>query len=466
MRIQFIYPESGYNKYNNLTLINGRYYHGIGQLSAFLKQNGHDTGLIHIVNEIDIKKVESDIRKYDPDIICLSSTTHMLSEIILINDLLEKEFSDKTRIIGGIAISIEPELIDRLKGFDYAVIGDGEIALIEIIENLKRSSDKKISDISNVIKRGQKKERINVRCHKELDELPFGDRDIFDFENTDDYKLFKRLPMMTSRGCRFSCSFCSNSVLRKYYFKDTYLRFRSPKDVCDEIAYCIQKYPEIRSIQFQSDLFFDNKEWLDDFVKEYKRIALPYHCLMRVEQVDKDVVKLLKESGCEQVLMGIESGSESTRKSIGKTPKTKIIFKAFELLKRNGIKTGSFNMMGFLKETTEDIFKGIYLNAILKPDLIQVSIYYPYKNTLLYDQVKDMLYNKHYHTYFERSLMKEKYLVKNFYYFYKNYEYLMRFINEKKDSRLFWLWELLIKNSLVSEKILRRNKPETFRILF
>jgi|GEM_PF-4008715 len=465
MKIQFIYPESGYNRYNNITLKNGRYYHGIGQLSAYLKEKGHETDLIHIVMRLDKNDLIRKIRSFDPDIICLSSTTHMMYEIVAINDILKDEFPEKLKVIGGIAISIEPELIDRLKGFELAIIGDGEIALEQIIERLENDQHD-MSDIPNVIRNSREKEGLKVDSYKDLDSLPFADREIFDFEETDDYKIFKRLPMITSRGCRYSCSFCSNSVLRKYYEKGQYLRFRTPEDVCGEIKECLQKYPDIRTIQFQSDLFFDNSDWLKRFVEEYSDILLPYHVLMRVEQVNEQNIELLKNSGCIQILMGVESGNKDVRRSIGKMSSTDKFLKAFNIIKSAGINVGTFNMMGFHNETVEDVLDGIYLNSVLEPDLIQVSIYYPYKNTRLFDTMESLIEKKVYHTYFERSLLKKEYLIDNFYYYFRNYEYIMRFYREKKDESSFFLWDRLLRYALIPEKVLRGYTPDTFRILF
>ncbi|MCK9225058.1 MAG: hypothetical protein M0Q02_08235, partial [Candidatus Muirbacterium halophilum] len=80
IKVLFIYPESGYNTYNNISFKNGRYYHGIGILSAVIKKMGCITSLHHILNEFNAEKLNKKIIDFNPDLICTSSTTHMMMD--------------------------------------------------------------------------------------------------------------------------------------------------------------------------------------------------------------------------------------------------------------------------------------------------------------------------------------------------------------------------------------------------
>ena len=104
-----------------------------------------------------------------------------------------------------------------------------------------------------------------------LDELPFMDRDMLDYQNLlnrDDHKRY--LAIMGSRGCPFDCSNCSNHALREIYpNKNKYVRLRSVDNIIDEIEICAKTF-SFEGISFEDDTFtlFDN--WLEEFCKKYK----------------------------------------------------------------------------------------------------------------------------------------------------------------------------------------------------
>lgn len=466
MKILFIYAESGFNTWNNISFKNGRYYHGVGILSAVLKKNGHEVNLIHLKSEINKNNFVSEIKKINPDLICVSATTHMLTQIIKIDNILYRYFRNIPSIIGGAIAGVEPELINKFKSFQAAVAGEAEITILKIIENIKKGQHINF-EIPNALSKFENK-NLEVECIHNLDTLPFADREIFRFETLDDYAWFKRLPMITSRGCRYSCSFCTNSVMRKYYKSGEYLRFRSPASIVEEIKYNIEKYPEINHIQFQSDLFFKDTEWLKSFGREYSRINLPYHCLLRVEQVNDENLELLKKSGCELILMGVESGSDSVREKTGKMLKTNQVIEAFDKIKKYKIKTGTFNIMGLPGETLDSVISSFRINAEIKPDLAQISIYYPYKNTAMFEMVRNKLNKKGetYTTYFEKSLFKEKYLIHDFYFYYENFLKFTELYIQNQNPVMRKAIDIGIKTGIIKSELLKKVKPSIFRIIF
>ncbi|MGM0608688.1 MAG: B12-binding domain-containing radical SAM protein [Candidatus Muiribacteriota bacterium] len=466
MKVLFVYPESGYNKWNNISFKNGRYYHGVGILSSFLKSRGHETALCHILSKFKEKQVKHKIQQFKPDLICVSSTTHMLGEIIKIDEFLFSEYKNIPGVIGGAIVSVEPELVHKFKYLKRAVVGDGELAIINILKNIEKKLPA-FKGIPNVYTKGDKSD-IKVKCIKDLNTIPFADREIFEFEKLDDYKWFKRLPVITSRGCRFSCSFCVNSALKKFYAKDDFMRFRSPENIVSEILKNLKKYPEIDHIQFQSDLFFKNIDWLKKFKKEYKKVNLPFHCLLRVEQVNNQVLHLLKKSGCELILMGVESGDDNLRLKTGKNLKRKKIIKAFEKIKKFNIKSGTFNIMGLPGESLDSVLESFKINADINPDLAQISIFYPYKNTDIYDNIKNMIRSDKncFKTYFEKSLLEKKYLIKDFYFYYKNFLKFTQLYKYFKSPFQRKLLDVFIKSKVVNKKIISKVNEDIFRIIF
>jgi len=130
------------------------------------------------------------------------------------------------------------------------------------------------------------------------------------------------------------------------------------------------------------------KEYARDlFVAIKERVGVPYGFMARVETISEEVAKLAKETGCQYVGMGIECGDEQFRKEKLKRFMTnEQIVKAFRILRAEGIFTTSYNMIGFPFENDEDLTKAtIELNRQAQPDYVQVTIFYPFPGTVLYD---------------------------------------------------------------------------------
>jgi hypothetical protein len=126
---------------------------------------------------------------------------------------------------------------------------------------------------------------------------------------------------------------------------------------------------------------------LEEFSKKYSsKIGLPFVCNSRIEFTDKRTLLLLKKGGCDQVQIGVESGSEKIRKDVlNRQMKNSQIVKVFQEAKRIGMKTLAYNMLGIPFETEADIKETIDLNKSIQPDEMQVSFFTAYPGTKLYD---------------------------------------------------------------------------------
>jgi len=199
---------------------------------------------------------------------------------------------------------------------------------------------------------------------------------------------------MTGRGCPFSCTYCYNSSYKELYFnKGKYVRRRSVDNVIEEILYFRKKY-SIKEIFFYDDIFTLNYRWLERFADMYKKkIDLPYKCLIHFDMVNEDVIKLLSESGCKYVDIGIESGSEEIRKNIlnRKTNNSQIEYIS-KFLHKYKIPFTTLNMVGLPSENKAQMWDTINLNTKIKPNNALFSTFYPFPNTKLAIISKDLGY--------------------------------------------------------------------------
>ena len=219
---------------------------------------------------------------------------------------------------------------------------------------------------------------------QDLDSLPYCDREIINYQKLLSYHNY--VEIRASRGCPYRCAFCVSSTYQEIYKKlGKYYRTRSAEHIIGEIDYLLRKYKKIKSIVFDDELMVANIKWAEDFFEKYKReINLPFSMTIRANLVEPELIMLLKKAGCHILMMGVENGDDYLRNEVlRKGVTTEQIVKAAEIIKKNGIKLWTFNMVGVPYETPETIRKTIALNKKIKTDIVFVSTFYPYPGTRL-----------------------------------------------------------------------------------
>ncbi len=345
------------------------------QISALLKKNGHECDLLILSEETN---VIDKIKKINPDIIAFSVMTGSHNELADFAKKIKKEIKVIT-IFGGPHATFYTDLINE-EGVDIICIGEGEYAMLELCNNI----NKDITKIKNLwVKKNNKIIKNEIEpLIENLDELPFPDRDIY-YKR---YKYLKLLPtkkFMTGRGCPYNCSFCFNHELKKIYSnKGRYVRKRKIEKVIEEIL-ILKKQWDMKIVRFSDDTFTLYKEWLLEFLDVYKKkVRLPFTCLARANEIDEEIAKKLKETGCINIFFGLESGNNRIRNDVlRKNLSEKDIINAARLLHKYNIKFGTYNMLGNPTESIEDAFDTIKLNTIIKTDFPFSTILQPYPGT-------------------------------------------------------------------------------------
>ena len=220
----------------------------------------------------------------------------------------------------------------------------------------------------------------------DLDELEFPDYSLFDDDVMS--SLGTHLSIILSRGCPYSCNYCSNPVLRGVYPSQRgYCRVHSVEYSMKFLEQLIKEFPKAEGFGFEDDLLISRKKWFFHFADEYrKRIGLPYRMNVRAEDVDEDIVEALEKSGCVLTLLGVESGNERFRKEILNRhhSNSELIQKA-KLLRNAGIRVFSFNIVGFPFEERRHLRDTVKLNKKIKPNDGVCTFFYPLPGTKLYE---------------------------------------------------------------------------------
>lgn len=385
MRVLFIYPNIVESP-KDISI-------GLATLSAICKGKGHKTALIDSSFGISDSEILKKAKRFKPEIVVITTATNDFNYAVHIANLLKRKInSDIPIVVGGYHPTISPEEAINKECFDIVCVGEGEEALIELLDKIEKG--KSIDKIKNfwIKKKDGAVLKNPIRpLIQNLDNLPFPDREIFDYEK---YLKWNHgtATFISTRGCPFQCTYCINHFLSKLYQgKGKYIRYRSVDNLLQEIKEVLKRYGAgVKNIEFYDDTFTLHDERVKEFCEKYpKEIEIPFNINIRVNAVNPNIFPLLKKAGCVRVSIGVESGDDYIRNKILKRNMTnEQIINTFQAAKKAGLKTYSFNMVGIPFETKESIRKTIELNRKCKPDYIGVSIFNAFKGTEIYDICK------------------------------------------------------------------------------
>jgi hypothetical protein len=193
------------------------------------------------------------------------------------------------------------------------------------------------------------------------------------------------LPVMASRGCPYSCTYCSNHALRKALV-GRYVRFRSVGNVLDEIETRLAAYPTVRFLYFFDDTFILREEFVKEFCTEFMRRGLHkrlrWTVNVRANLVTDEVMAQLKAAGCYEVRMGVESGSDYIRNQVYKRTMTaEELTAAFAAIHRHGLRLRLDFIVGAPDETTTMMWESLALAKASGADRVFFSRLFPLPGT-------------------------------------------------------------------------------------
>lgn len=347
-------------------------------LSSNLKSKGVDSLLIYSNSKEEILKKIAVIK---PDIIAYSLMYGSHWRYIDLSKEIRQRYPHIYQIAGGPFTTFYPQAINEL-ALNAISIGESDISLPNFIERFKKN-DPLLEDTKgfyfksgDAIKKNDLENLLN-----NLDELPFPDRAIlYEQDSLLKNQVFKSF--LSGRGCPYPCTYCFNHKFNEMFRgKGKIIRKKSVDYFLEEIKETKERYGCQFAI-FEDDIFVMNKNWLEEFCRKFKqKIGIPYICYIRADNVNEDILNLLKESGCHIVRMAIETGNETLRNTILKrNMKDETIIKASDLIHKYGMKLSVSNMIGLPYETLDTLNDTVNLNIRCRPDHPTAQFFMPYPN--------------------------------------------------------------------------------------
>lgn len=197
------------------------------------------------------------------------------------------------------------------------------------------------------------------------------------------------LNVSTSHGCPYRCNWCAKPLYGRSY------KALPPWRVAQEFQYLARQL-QAEHLWVTDDIFGLKPGWLAEFAEELRRLDLriPYKCQNRADLIDQESAAQLARSGCAEVWLGVESGSQKILDAMEKDETIETIKNANRLLKQHGIRVGFFLQYGYPGEDYEDIQNTLKLLRECLPDHIGISVSYPLKDTPFYEKVLSQMGEK------------------------------------------------------------------------
>lgn len=324
---------------------------------------GHSAGPIHTSNGQDliwgvykpITDQEMDLLiqaldEYKPDAIGFCIHVGIIQESRDVAKRLRKRLAHLPFLVGGAAPTLEPERFTD--DYDIVCLNEGEEVVVEFGNRIDARED--LFTIAGTWAKKPNGELVKnpKRPNLDIDSIAIPNWELSRYayiENNQLKKgkypsnLRKEYPIMTQRGCPFSCSFCFESKHQEMHGKT--VRRRSVQLVLDELKWA-KEHLKIKSVQFYDDVFTIHPRWLQEFMPRYKEeIGLPFWCYTYPTTHNPEMLKLLKDNGCHSMTMGVQTGSERLLRDVYNRPtKIKRVIEAAQEMVDAGI-IGFFDLI-------------------------------------------------------------------------------------------------------------------------
>jgi anaerobic magnesium-protoporphyrin IX monomethyl ester cyclase len=381
---------------------------GLAYLAAVSEARGDEVLLFDA--DVEDEPIIEAIRRFEPEIVGITANTPQVKSAWRTAQAI-KAVKDVPVVLGGPHVSVLPAESAIRPEVDVVVRGEGEpvwVKLCEIIENAQKGNPnftaRDLLDAQNGLLDGllgisyftnNEQERHNPDHPPvaDLDTLPFPAYHVFKMNRytnlqpaTDAIDGARSFSVMTSRGCPYRCTFCSQSIMPIKW------RARSPENVLQEWQHLVWELgaQEIGVLDDSANIQVNRLERMADLFIEHKVNHVPWIFVngIRANLATKALLARLKKAGLKRTAFGVESGDPDILLSIDKKIDHDTIRQAFKNAKEVGLETIGFFIIGLPGETEETMERTIKFACELDPLIANFSMMTPYPGTKVYEIAK------------------------------------------------------------------------------
>lgn len=321
------------------------------------------------------------------DIVGFSALTPHVGRAIRWAEYAKKQ--GKKVMMGGPHATVDPHTFLDSGHFDLVVRGEAEDAIVPVIKHFDDPEALgEILGLDFFDREGRKVHTPDRPLIKgsELDRIPFPAWDMLPFERYTALNRERLFYIFTSRGCPFRCIYCQKELTGRGF------RTRSVKNIVDELELIVERY-QPGNVLFIDELFTCQKKRVYAICDEIIRrgLKLNWACETRVDMIDYEMAVKMREAGCRRLYFGVETGSQRSLDTLKKDCKAYKIVEALRTVRRAGIWTKVFLIVGTPGETIEDIRETERVMRLAMPDLIRASLFNPLTATESFETYKDRI---------------------------------------------------------------------------
>jgi radical SAM superfamily enzyme YgiQ (UPF0313 family) len=357
----------------------------ISLLASFIRERGdYECSIIDFeTKEVSCpSELANIILGESPKYVCLTTLTPRYPTVVRIAQQIKQLDPEVVTIVGGPHVTGSPQTT-MYEGISYGIIGEGEEALLELLNTLEKGNT--VSAVKNLVYRDNGTTKANEARPfiRNLDELPFPAWDLMELDEYLDPAYFEgtHLATFSGRGCPYDCSFCASCVTWRRK-----LRLKSVENVMNEIRHIVDVLG-INNLMFWDDSFAANKKRAiaicNSIIEE--RINLNYTVQIRADSLSEDLAAALRDSGCSFAAIGVESGNDEILKRIGKKETKAQLRRAVKIMKEASLPVIASYIIGLPGDTHETIKQTRDFAFELDANQSKFMILAPYPGTRVYD---------------------------------------------------------------------------------
>ncbi len=381
---------------------------GLAYIASAMINEGHE---VEIYSQDKLHYPEEHLRDYLDrnrfDVVGLSMVAgyYQYRKMKAISEAINMSKQRPYYIIGGHGPAAEPEFFLKKMSADAVVIGEGELTIVEVLENL--AAQRSLKGVPGVAYKDNGKAIVNERraLIEDVDNIPFPAYSLFPMHYYSLLRYANASPteyivtMLSGRGCKYKCNFC--------YRMDKGHRLRSNENIIEEIRFVKKEYGATY-INFIDELLMASEERTvslsEDFIKN--NLNVKWACTGRLNYAKPDVLKVMRWAGCDFIDFGIEALDDQVLATMRKGLTVKQIFSGVEAVQASGISSGLNMLFGHIGDKRENLQKTVEFllkyndgtqNRTIRPVTPYPGspLYYYAVEQGLLDGVEDFYENKH-----------------------------------------------------------------------
>lgn len=359
--------------------------------AGVLDESGNEVQLIDApAKGYNDEKVLKNIKSFMPDMVVIdTSTPSIYNDVSYAEKIKEINNSIFTVLVGTHPTALPEQTMKLSNLIDAIALGEYDYTLRDLAYNIENKLS--LNDVKGLY---LKTANGNIYTEERelisnLDDLPFLSKVYKKYLNVKDYFFaaaeYPMIMLVTSRGCPGKCNYC---VYPQVFHRGKY-RFRSAKNLMEEIEYISKEFPEVKEIIFEDDTFTANKKRLEEFcdLMIEENIKIKWSVNARVDLKYETMIKM-KKAGCRLLVAGFESGSDEILKNVNKGLTVKDNIEFMKNARKAKLLVHGCFMVGNIGETKETMQETFNLAMKLRPDTVQFFPLMVYPGTRAYDWFK------------------------------------------------------------------------------